>query len=339
MDRRYQVFVSSTFEDLREERAVVISALLQLDCFPAGMELFPAADEDSLTLIKSVIDDSDCYLILLAGRYGSCPPREQRSFTHLEYDYALSVGKPTIALLHSNPELLPAAKTERSDEGRKKRDDFREALKVKNCRQWKDHAELTSAVFTGVQHLKKTRPGLGWVKGSALGDEGLKDELLRVRRESDSLKEELVSAKNRLSPEGVEELAQGSDKTLIVIELAEPDYGTFSLQVSWGRLMRAILPLTFGGGATPKMIAGAIAGLVRSEADEMGRREATYRGRAEAIVPISEYGKVLNQMVALGLIEGRRDPHVSAETIWFATPFGLQTGARMLAITRAESPF
>ena len=57
VDKRYQVFVSSTDEDLREERAAVISALLQIDCFPAGMELFPAADDDSLSLIKSVIDE------------------------------------------------------------------------------------------------------------------------------------------------------------------------------------------------------------------------------------------------------------------------------------------
>jgi hypothetical protein len=71
VDKRYQVFVSSTFEDLREERAAAISALLQIDCFPAGMELFPAADDDSITLIKSVIEDSDYYLVILGGRYGS----------------------------------------------------------------------------------------------------------------------------------------------------------------------------------------------------------------------------------------------------------------------------
>ena len=286
---------------------MVISALLQLDCFPAGMELFPAADEDSLTLIKGVIDDSDYYLILLAGRYGSCPPGNERSFTHLEYEYALSVGKPAIALLHSNPELLSAATTERSDEGRKKRDDFRETLRAKNCRLWKDHAELTSAVFTGVQHLKRSRPGVGWVKGSALGEEGLKDEVIRVRRESDSLKEDLAIAGSRLSPEGVEGLAQGSDTTPIMIVLAEPDYGTFSLKVSWDLLMRAILPLTLGGGATAEMVENALAGLVRSQADESGHREAAYRGWAEATVSMSEYGKVLNQMVALGLVEGR--PH------------------------------
>lgn len=42
MDKRYQVFVSSTYEDLREERGAVMQALLGLDCIPTGMESFPA---------------------------------------------------------------------------------------------------------------------------------------------------------------------------------------------------------------------------------------------------------------------------------------------------------
>jgi hypothetical protein len=116
MDRRYQVFVSSTFDDLREERASVIGLLLQMDCFPTGMELFPAADDDSWTLIKSVIADSDYYLVVLAGRYGSVPTGETKSFTHLEYEYALSIGKPTIALLHSSPGTFASDK--RSDQTR-----------------------------------------------------------------------------------------------------------------------------------------------------------------------------------------------------------------------------
>jgi hypothetical protein len=45
-EKRYQVFVSSTFQDLQEERQEVIQALLELDCIPSGMELFPAANED-----------------------------------------------------------------------------------------------------------------------------------------------------------------------------------------------------------------------------------------------------------------------------------------------------
>lgn len=69
--RRYNVFVSSTYEDLKEERQSVIQALLETDCFPSGMEMFPASDEDQWEMIKSFIDISDYYIVVSAGRYGS----------------------------------------------------------------------------------------------------------------------------------------------------------------------------------------------------------------------------------------------------------------------------
>lgn len=71
LDKRYQVFVSSTYEDLVEERQAVMHALLELDCIPSGMELFPAADDDQWTLIKRVIDDCDYYIVVIAGKCGS----------------------------------------------------------------------------------------------------------------------------------------------------------------------------------------------------------------------------------------------------------------------------
>ena len=71
MDKRHQVFVSSTYEDLQNERKEVMQALLELDCIPAGMELFPASNEDQWTLIKRIIDDCDYYIVIIGGRYGS----------------------------------------------------------------------------------------------------------------------------------------------------------------------------------------------------------------------------------------------------------------------------
>lgn len=89
MNKRYQVFVSSTFADLQAERQAVTQALLSLDHFPAGMELFPASDEDAWTLIQSVIDDSDYYVIVIGGRYGSVD-QEGVSYTEREFDYAVA---------------------------------------------------------------------------------------------------------------------------------------------------------------------------------------------------------------------------------------------------------
>jgi hypothetical protein len=71
MDKRYQVFVSSTYEDLIEERLEVMKALLELDCIPCGMEYFPAANEDAWTFIKKLIDVCDYYVVIVGGKYGS----------------------------------------------------------------------------------------------------------------------------------------------------------------------------------------------------------------------------------------------------------------------------
>jgi hypothetical protein len=89
LDKRYQVFVSSTHEDLIEERQSVMHALLELDCIPSGMELFPAADDDQWTLIKRVIDDCDYYIVIIAGKCGSIGPTGL-SYTRMEYEYAVS---------------------------------------------------------------------------------------------------------------------------------------------------------------------------------------------------------------------------------------------------------
>jgi hypothetical protein len=91
MDKRYQVFISSTYADLKAERQDVIQTVIEANCIPAGMELFPAADEAQLAFIKRVIDDCDYYLLIIGGRYGSVD-ESGISYTEQEYDYAVSHG-------------------------------------------------------------------------------------------------------------------------------------------------------------------------------------------------------------------------------------------------------
>ena len=118
-DKRYQVFVSSTYDDLQDERKEVMQALLELDCIPAGMELFPASSEDQWSLIKRVIDDCDYYILIIGGRYGSVGP-DGISYTQMEFEYALKAGKPIISFIHKNPASIPTGKSEQTDEGKKK---------------------------------------------------------------------------------------------------------------------------------------------------------------------------------------------------------------------------
>jgi hypothetical protein len=96
---KYQVFISSTFKDLIKERQAVVKAILETQNIPAGMELFTAGDETQLDIIKRWISESDIYMLILGGRYGTLEPESQLSYTEVEYRYALELKKPMFALV------------------------------------------------------------------------------------------------------------------------------------------------------------------------------------------------------------------------------------------------
>ncbi|MBI5366850.1 MAG: DUF4062 domain-containing protein [Planctomycetes bacterium] len=96
---KLQVFISSTFTDLRRERQAAVAAILENGHIPAGMELFAAGDEEQMKVIRRWIDESDIFMLILGGRYGSIEPNSGKSYTHLEYEYAVQQKKPLFAVV------------------------------------------------------------------------------------------------------------------------------------------------------------------------------------------------------------------------------------------------
>lgn len=209
MEKRYQVFVSSTYEDLQEERKEVMQALLELDCIPAGMELFPASNEDQWTLIKRVIDDCDYYIVIIGGRYGSTN-EEGISFTEMEYRYALNTGKPIIAFLHKNPEEIKSKYVEATAAGKGKLHALRELTQNKMVKYWTNPSDLGGVVSRSMINLRKQFPAIGWIKADSEPDGELLKEILTIKKENELLKARLVENKTQ-APFGSEKLAQGED--------------------------------------------------------------------------------------------------------------------------------
>jgi hypothetical protein len=199
MDKRYQVFVSSTYMDLIEERQEVMQALLETDCIPAGMELFPASSDTQWDYITRVIDECDYYILILAGRYGSLSP-DGISYTEKEYRYALEKGKPVIAFLHKEPEKIASGRSESTDEGKQKLVVFRKFAQEKLCRFYSSPQELGAVVSRSISQLKKTHPAVGWVKSNSVISGDSAEEILRLRKQIDELNETLAeSKKNNIS--------------------------------------------------------------------------------------------------------------------------------------------
>lgn len=98
MNKKLQVFVSSTYTDLIEERQTAVEAILDAGHIPAGMELFKAGKPQMKT-IQKWIDESDVYILIIGGRYGSIDEDCGKSYTQLEYEYALSKNMPVFAII------------------------------------------------------------------------------------------------------------------------------------------------------------------------------------------------------------------------------------------------
>lgn len=296
-------------------------ALLELDCIPAGMELFPAADEDAWTLIKEVIDDCDYYVLILAGKYGSTNSKGV-GYTEMEFDYAVSSGKPIISFLHENLEALPSSHTEKSESMQKSLNAFREKAKAKHCKFWTSSEDLGGKVSRGLVQLKKRHPSLGWVPGKhAIGEATLRElEELRAK----VAKFELDSLKgNAEPPPGVEDLAQGDDEVLLYLNLRHEENAAAKntkLSSTWDGLFSYAGPSLWNECTDEEMMNRVKLAYFHTY-NEQQQKLNPY---AKMVVPYVFEDKVRVQFQALGLIvPGAKKRAVSDNgRYWRLTPYG-----------------
>ncbi|HDL7686285.1 TPA: DUF4062 domain-containing protein [Yersinia enterocolitica] len=174
MRKRLQVFVSSTFNDLKNERQAAVSAILKIGHIPAGMELFTAGDRSQWETIKNWIDESDVYMLILGGRYGSIESESGLSYTELEYNYALETNKPLFSVVINDHALESNVK------------DFgSEVLEMNNPKEWKsfrekvlsnmssfydDTKDIKLCVLESLPEIARSRDLSGWISGSEVPD-------------------------------------------------------------------------------------------------------------------------------------------------------------------------
>lgn len=248
MDTRYQVFISSTFADLKDERAKVQQAIMELDCIPAGMEIFPAIDEEQFEFIKRVIDDCDYYLLIIGGRYGSLSSAGI-SYTEMEYEYAIGRGIKVLAFLHDKPENLPLNKSEQDSESREKLLAFRGKVATNRLvKFWNAANELPGLVALSLSKTIKTYPAIGWIRASAAQDPQVYKELNELRKENQELKENAARQAAALGqPQGLAGLDDVISVKGMAIQVKEigasPERFTWSTVVTWGKLFGLISPV------------------------------------------------------------------------------------------------
>jgi Domain of unknown function (DUF4062) len=222
--KRLQIFVSSTFLDLKEERQAAVEAILKAGHIPAGMKLFTAGDESQMTVIKKWIDESDIYLLILGGRYGSIEPKSGKSYTHIEYEYASDSNKPLFSCVINEDALTKRAETPGGSEMREQDHpqqlkEFRKLVCSKMVEFWSDKKDIKLAIKDSLLYFSRSDELVGWVKGSENVDiSNMTDEIDRLSKENSDLREKLQSLESNnselysgLTYQGMKDILEGID--------------------------------------------------------------------------------------------------------------------------------
>ncbi len=196
ISKRLQVFVSSTFRDLIFERQAAVEAILTAGHIPAGMELFTSGDESQMEVIKQWIDESDVYLLVLGGRYGSVEPSSNKSYTQLEYEYALQQSKPIFscaineAALEEKVKEFGSGVIETDNPAQLK--EFRKLVLSKTVRFWDDRKDIKITIGETLSHFARREDLIGWIRPHQEANmPALVDEIARLSKENAALRAEL----------------------------------------------------------------------------------------------------------------------------------------------------
>lgn len=329
MDKKYQVFVSSTYEDLQDERKAVIESLLQMNCFPVGMEYFNAADDSQWDVITSLIDECDYYVLIIAGRYGSIDEATGISYTQKEYEYAIKKGVPTISFVHKDINQLSKGKVESEPDALKKLEDFKKEISKKLWQAWDNKDSLASAVVLSLNKLIKTKPRTGWVRYVSLSAEANK-QILALKEENEVLKARLKHVEDE-DPKGIEAFQQGDDLVRVTVSYYYGGSQYIKIDLSWNRIISILAPVLVDEASEEKMKRV----FIDSIREDILKKDNNYHHNHSKVEEES-FQQIKVQLIALRIIElsDKKRTVKDTETYWRLTPYGFRLMMNLKALKK-----
>ncbi len=321
MSKKYQVFVSSTYVDLVDERQQIIKACLEMGHIPVGMEMFSAADEEQWKIIQRQIDEIDYYVILIAHRYGSTTS-EGISYTEKEYDYATSIGIPVLGFVIDDSAAWPANKVDADENDKIALISFKEKVKSKLVNFWSNKDELHAKFSIALMKATVNNPRSGWVKSEESIGTDIMKELSRLSSENATLRNENEAYKAKK--------LNNEDKSKKVIKVLEKNKKKLSIWLEGGSSWDDHDPIDVSLLDIFQSIAPNL--LNENHNKEIASDIALYLNngvnyRREWPVPSNYVSHWITDLHALGLLEPSKRKHPVSDTkdYWTLTKEGRDT--------------
>ena len=194
--KKLQVFVSSTYVDLIEERQAAVKAILEANHIPAGMELFTAGDKSQWEVIKYWIDQSDVFLLILGGRYGSIEPETGKSYIHLEYEYAVEKNIPIFACVIKDADQRAKDKDDIKKyierDHTQQYQDFKKLVTSRMVKFWETSSDIEQSIILTLKEFENRQNIIGWARGyQKLNISFFEEEVKSLKNENKQLEKSL----------------------------------------------------------------------------------------------------------------------------------------------------
>lgn len=332
---KYQIFISSTFEDLKEERDAVIRAVLEMGHIPVGMEMFSAADDEQWQIIKRHIDESDYYVVIVAHRYGSLT--DGISYTRKEFEYAASIGVPVLGFIIDSHAAWPADRVDTDSDTKKFLEEFKSLVRQRPIGTWGTAEELHTKSVIALMKAFTANPREGWVRGGSAPGPAVAAEISRLSAENAALRAAAIESASRA----------GADETRAMQELrstlasvkhnlsyrlkGENEWRDLAKSTSLREIFDIVAPSLIPEYSV-KEISGLIAfTLAGTHVDELRTEgESELADELEAkrsdIVPINHLKDVLAALMAFEVVAPSAIKHSvkDDQQYWSLTPLGIE---------------
>ena len=192
---KYQVFVSSTFVDLRDERESVTWEILKAGHIPVGMENFSSHDDRGWKVIDKTLRTTDYYVLIIAGRYGSIDDSVNMSWTEREYRRAVELQIP-ILTFERQAAFITGDQVDKDDRSKRLEALIADVGSKRLRELWTTKDDLRARVGAALYKIIREdeedgalRPG--WYRGDQLPSRATLEEVTRLSAENRELRDQL----------------------------------------------------------------------------------------------------------------------------------------------------
>jgi hypothetical protein len=300
--KKYQVFISSTYEHMKGIRQAAVESILRAGHIPAGMELFSAGDESQLDVIRRWIEESDIFMLILGGRYGSIEPKSGLSYIELEYEHAQKHDKPYFSLVLSEegmrlleqqfgPEARETAQSARYD-------GFKSRVLSKVSRIVDDEKDVKLCTMESIHNVEDKHSLTGWVRGNDQVDvQPLLNQVNKLQETMNELTAENARLKQEIGESTqIKDLAGLSDAVSIPIKYVNEFRGydrDKTVTLTWAQLF---------GLLAPKLLEHPSDSLVRTYLTTELLRLVGVDKAYQADMPEQSFQTIKVQLEAMGLV-------------------------------------